>query len=380
MKKHIYAVLVIAVACGAYAPAARAGFDFVPPAAVPAETNAPAGPATDAVMPLPADTMAADEGTPLPATPEAPMPVAETPTPAPVPVSAAPIPEKAPQPVPAPAARDEGVYPPAYVPPAAPIIAAPVVPPAPVAVPPSAPQSTALAAISGFGDQIPLSFAMDQIVPSDFTVQYVDQPDPDTIVSWAGGRAWNKVLEDMLYAHGYRVRVTDNVVYIFKAGRNMNEIMANPAPGLQAVPVPKAPVMAAAPPKAPEKEPILIRREKPPVMSSSASLKDDGMTVSPSKMYDAQKIQVFSARTNENLGDVLARWCKMAHVQLDYGALQDYTLPRPVSYNATFSRAIERVLDLYAAQAGRPVAELNTKGAVPTLVVRPARDDSLIVQ
>ena len=64
--------------------------------------------------------------------------------------------------------------------------------------------ATPLAAqsVDGFGRDIPLSFAVDQIVPSAYSVSYAPGVDVDQRVSWRGGTSWDVVLEDMLAEQG----------------------------------------------------------------------------------------------------------------------------------------------------------------------------------
>ena len=46
----------------------------------------------------------------------------------------------------------------------------------------------------GFGDAVPMSFAVRQIVPAAIRVHYGAGVDPDTPVSWKGDRPWNQAL------------------------------------------------------------------------------------------------------------------------------------------------------------------------------------------
>ena len=46
----------------------------------------------------------------------------------------------------------------------------------------------------GFGNAVPLSFAVRQIVPPAVKVRYGPGIDPDAVVSWKGDRPWNQVL------------------------------------------------------------------------------------------------------------------------------------------------------------------------------------------
>jgi len=46
----------------------------------------------------------------------------------------------------------------------------------------------------GFGEQIPLSFAVKQIVPLSVKVTYGPGANPAALVDWKGGAAWDRVL------------------------------------------------------------------------------------------------------------------------------------------------------------------------------------------
>ena len=50
----------------------------------------------------------------------------------------------------------------------------------------------------GFGNRVPLSFAVRQIVPATFKVTFGSGVDPGALVDWRGGRIWNRVLADAL--------------------------------------------------------------------------------------------------------------------------------------------------------------------------------------
>ena len=46
----------------------------------------------------------------------------------------------------------------------------------------------------GFGRQIPLSFAVRQIVPASLPVSFAPDVDQDALVDWSGGRPWDQVI------------------------------------------------------------------------------------------------------------------------------------------------------------------------------------------
>ena len=68
----------------------------------------------------------------------------------------------------------------------------------------------------GFGNQVPVGFAVRQIVPAPFRVAMQMDLDPAITVSWTGGRPWNQVLWSALHARGLHMTVVRDVVTIRK--------------------------------------------------------------------------------------------------------------------------------------------------------------------
>jgi hypothetical protein len=78
------------------------------------------------------------------------------------------------------------------------------------------PSSTRFKMAYGFGDQIPLSFAVRQIVPPAVRVTYGPGADRNALVDWKGGQAWNRVLLDAVKPLGLRLVMTHMAVEIRK--------------------------------------------------------------------------------------------------------------------------------------------------------------------
>jgi len=68
----------------------------------------------------------------------------------------------------------------------------------------------------GFGEAIPLSFAVRQIVPPAVKVTYGPGADPNALVDWKGVRAWNRVLLEAVKPLGLRLVMTHMAVEIRK--------------------------------------------------------------------------------------------------------------------------------------------------------------------
>ena len=68
----------------------------------------------------------------------------------------------------------------------------------------------------GFGDDIPLRFAVRQIVPKTVRVVYGPGTSPDALVTWKGGQGWNWVLFHAVRPLGLRLVLTPMAVEIRK--------------------------------------------------------------------------------------------------------------------------------------------------------------------
>jgi hypothetical protein len=68
----------------------------------------------------------------------------------------------------------------------------------------------------GFGDKVPLGFAVRQIVPPAVKVTYGPGADPDALVDWKGGQGWNRVLRAAVQPLGLRLVMTAMEVRIRK--------------------------------------------------------------------------------------------------------------------------------------------------------------------
>jgi len=66
----------------------------------------------------------------------------------------------------------------------------------------------------GFGTDVPLSFAARQIVPEGLRVQYGPGFETDALVSWVGGKPWNRALQEAIRPLGLRMTLAGRTVTI----------------------------------------------------------------------------------------------------------------------------------------------------------------------
>ena len=67
---------------------------------------------------------------------------------------------------------------------------------------------------TGFGRDVPLSFAIRQVVPAHVRVVYDDGVDRSAPVSWQGGRPWNDVIRTTVETIGLHVTLSPGIVRI----------------------------------------------------------------------------------------------------------------------------------------------------------------------
>ena len=80
---------------------------------------------------------------------------------------------------------------------------------------PVVPQRMGPPLATGFGRQVPLSFAVRQVVPKGITVTYSEDLEPDAVtVDWQGGRPWPEVLRGLVRQPGLRVAFRPGAVLI----------------------------------------------------------------------------------------------------------------------------------------------------------------------
>ncbi len=81
--------------------------------------------------------------------------------------------------------------------------------------------------VSGFGTNIPLTFAVDQIVPEKYSISYGHGVDVNKKVNWKGGENWEIVLENTLSENGLFMETTpSNKLRITKNAKKRNTIFS----------------------------------------------------------------------------------------------------------------------------------------------------------
>lgn len=71
-------------------------------------------------------------------------------------------------------------------------------------------------AFTGFGSDIPLAFAMEQILPAGYTFDFAEGVDAEKRVSWQGGKPWRDLISDILAPLNLTSRLEGKTLYVTK--------------------------------------------------------------------------------------------------------------------------------------------------------------------
>jgi hypothetical protein len=67
---------------------------------------------------------------------------------------------------------------------------------------------------TGFARDVPLDFAVRQLVPQSMHIEYADTVDRQLRVSWQGGKPWQDILHTVLLPLGLQMKITGRTVRI----------------------------------------------------------------------------------------------------------------------------------------------------------------------
>lgn len=85
---------------------------------------------------------------------------------------------------------------------------------APAVIETAAPAAENYEIAVGFGKEMPLALAVQQIIPVGYAYSFSKSVNPGQAVSWNGGRTWNVVLQETLEPLGLEARISGNTIVI----------------------------------------------------------------------------------------------------------------------------------------------------------------------
>lgn len=315
----------------------------------------------------------------------------------------------------------------------APVEAAPVASQQEEAAIPAAVTEDAGEVVSGFGADLPLVIALQQVVPAGYQFSFAKEVNPGVNVSWQGGEPWKNILAKMLQEAGLGYRLQNNIVVIGKfsapeaVAPSVTEeksvapvSLATPAPEMPPMPVqgvaqetvavpspvvPKAeqiPDDLTAPPSALTGDaPVDIRRQKPSTLlkrmttwgdQSEETVPAAGVVtvgqapapvpatavpaaVAPEKkevVAEVKNVPVlprWQASQGQTLREVLKKWADTEKVELYWSIDYDYRLGGDADYTSSFEDAVAKLLGHYSEVRPQPYGQIHKTAAGDRVLV-----------
>ncbi len=244
--------------------------------------------------------------------------------------------------------------------------------------------------VEGFGSDIPLALALQQITPAGLAVSFGNNVNPGAKVSWTGGQPWDTVMHDMLAPLDLVGDVRGKVVFIH--GSNMQQSSISPMSGEEMTEVASAESDAMfAPDNSELNENITVSSVTPSPDIVREKVKDPGFAASaqPSNTLNAMDkvattptptsdktamndTKVWEAEKGDSLKQTLKKWGKKGNFNVEWQASHDYTISEDILAPGDFTNAIKdmRLKDVTLENA--PLVSFQApsdNSELPTLVI-----------
>ncbi|MBY0428250.1 MAG: toxin co-regulated pilus biosynthesis Q family protein [Alphaproteobacteria bacterium] len=143
--------------------------------------------------------------------------------------------------------------------------------------------------VEGFGDKVPLTVAIQQILPQGYGYTLGDGVDAGQLVSWRGGRPWNAVMQDMLASSGLSYSANGRSVAINSTGAAPTIVTGSRAPVIQPVPQVAQQQTIIQPPMQPQ-QPAMMQQQPQMVMMQQPQMQPQMQTQMQPQMQPMQQV------------------------------------------------------------------------------------------
>ena len=205
----------------------------------------------------------------------------------------------------------------------------------------------------GFGNDIPLALALQQIAPAGYAFSFGENINPGVKVSWTGGKAWTAVMQDMITPLGLKADVRGKSIVI----RNQQHSAAMPPPNFiePAAGNSAEPVILTDTPgirRQAIQDPGTVALEQPTEtieVIEGASTDGSDLLEDPSK-----EASIWEATQGDSLKQTLSLWSKKASFDVEWKATHDYVLVSNVLVAGNFDSALKALLVNSLSRDDRP--------------------------
>ncbi len=244
--------------------------------------------------------------------------------------------------------------------------------------------SVTIETTNGFGSDVPMALAIQQIAPPDIAFSFEPGINVGSRVSWEGkDRPWMDVLGEVLSPLGMRAALKDKVVHITK-----DETPSANAPPVPVIMSGSEDHSAAEQPEKPEIKKLAMTEIKKPSDKPQQNIlaTEDvrrKLVMDPGEQAQAQNVSalaeieptagtkadpsdlpLWEAQKGQSLQGVLTEWSKKAGVSVSWKAAQDFTLETGVLISGEFKTAVNVLIAQGLAEgAKKPNVEFTANNA-----------------
>lgn len=284
------------------------------------------------------------------------------------------------------------------------------------------------AVVSGFGSDLPLVLVLQQVIPEGYQFTLADGVNPDTFVSWKGGKPWQEILSTTLAANDLQFKLQNKMVTVAHSAPNIElpsfqpvtitptEKEAPPTSLLTPAPVdqqPTAPFVlppledenmapisitpvakeAAVPDSKKKAEPLPLSMVEVPELKEAMPLpplepeiqwdNTDPMTTQSPVMANPVEEKTtkstatlspatrtsWTARQGSTLRTVLGDWAKKVNIELYWSIDYDYKLQKDISLQGNFEEAVANLMTEFTEMRPQPYGQLHIGASGPRVLV-----------
>jgi hypothetical protein len=208
--------------------------------------------------------------------------------------------------------------------------------------------------VVGFGTDIPLALALQQVAPAGYAFSFGESINPGAKVSWSGGDNWVTVMRKMIEPLGLQADIHGRVIFVGHERQSAAEPATLPASEEPSEAYAAPELIAPAAGDAQDEPEDNIRR---------VSVNDPGSTeqAQPKKTIKVlserqpvattpapeagDKHVVWEARKGDSLKETLESWSKTGGFDVTWSAMHDYTLESDVLVAGEISTALKSLIN-----------------------------------
>lgn len=227
--------------------------------------------------------------------------------------------------------------------------------------------------VVGFGTDIPLALALQQVAPAGYAFSFGESINPGAKVSWSGGDNWVNVMQGMIEPLGLQASIRGRVIFV----NHQHEAAA--APQIIESPAGIEPP-ADIEPAAGMEQPVNLNRVAINDPGQSGQTQPQKTVKVLSERQPLAKIapaageerMVWEAKAGDSLKETLETWSKTGNFDVTWSAMHDYTIESDVLVAGEFDMALKSLINDGISKESAPSFVLKKSGddEKPTLIVK----------